>query len=128
MFVLMVAGLSSLLSDHPPDTPRRAGLGDRYHYFRGFSGRRYLFTVVADRDLADFRSAVAVVARRMPRSRLAAYAATTLDAHGRCTDGLHWPPIVPPGAVVLVHLLAETDAERRALVADLTPAALPLAA
>jgi hypothetical protein len=129
IFVLMVAELPSLLSDHPSDVPRRAGLGDRFHHFRGRSGRRYLFSVVAGRDHADFRSVVAIVARRTSDGRLAALSIATLDARGRPADNAcRWPPLVPHDGIVLVHLLAVTDAERCALVADLAPVALALAA
>ncbi|HWB49864.1 MAG TPA: hypothetical protein VG651_12200, partial [Stellaceae bacterium] len=68
----MVAVLPPLLSDQPPEVPQRVGLGDRFHYFRGLSGRRYLFTAVDRRDLPDFRSAVALVAEPAAEGRLAA--------------------------------------------------------
>jgi hypothetical protein len=129
MFVLMVAVLPIVLSDHPPDFPRKAGLGDRFHYFRGRSGRRYLFSTVSGDELADFRSAVVVLAMRGVSGRLAAYAVTSLDRCGRPVDGQRpWPPEVPPDAVVLVHLLAGTAAERLALLDDLMPVPLALAA
>jgi len=125
----MVAVLSSVLSDNPPDFPRKAGLGDRFHYFRGRSRRRYLFSAVAPAELADFCAAVVVLARRLPDDRLAAYAMTTLDHAGRPDDNRRpWPPVIPAGTVVLVHLLAESETGRRELIDDLTPASLSLAA
>jgi hypothetical protein len=95
------------------------GLGDRFHYFRGLSGRRYLFTAVARGDLADFRSAVAVVARPASGGRLAAGWIATIDPFGRIEGRDRRLPDWTD-AVVLVHLLAETDRERRDLVADLS--------
>ena len=125
MFVLMVAVPLPVLSDDPPDFPRKAGLGDRFHYFRGRSGRRYLFSVVPHAELADFRSAVVILARCASEGRLAAYALTTLDPSGRPDgDRRPWPPIIPADAVVLIHLLAGSETERRDLVDDLTPPAL----
>jgi len=124
----MVAVLSSVLSDQPPDFPRKAGLGDRFHYFRGRSGRRYLFSTVARTELDDFCLAVVILAKRTADGRLAAYAMTTLDRSGRPDDNRRWPPTVPADAVVLVHLLAESEADRRDLIEDLTTAALSLAA
>jgi hypothetical protein len=129
MFVLMVAVLPPLLSDQPPEVPKRAGFGDRFHYFRGVSGRRYLFSAVGVKELADFRSAVVMLARRAPDGRVTAHAIAVLDRFGRPLDGVRpWPPIAAPGSVVLVHLLSATEAERFDLVDDLAGTAEALAA
>jgi hypothetical protein len=125
----MVAALPLLLSDRPPNLARRAGLGDRFHYFRGASGRRYLFSAVAREELADFRSATVILAKRAPDGRLAAWSIAALDRFGRPTDSRRpWPPIMPIDSFVLVHLLAPTEADRLDVVDDLTTASLPLAA
>jgi hypothetical protein len=129
MFVLMVAALSPLLSDDPPDLVRRAKLGDRFHYWRGRSGRRYLFSAVDDDALSDFRSAVALIAEPAPDGRLVATAIALLDGAGRVLNGeMPWPRALPPDTVLLVHLLAQTDAERWDVVADLSGRPLRLAA
>jgi hypothetical protein len=126
MFVLMVAVLPPLLSDQPPEVPQRAGLGDRFHYFRGNSGRRYLFSAVPRDDLGSFRSAVVILARPAGNGRVAAYWITVLDLLGRPTSrDRRWPPLLTTDTVVLLHLLSASDAERRDLVADLS--ALPVA-
>jgi nitroreductase len=136
MFVLMVAALPFLLSDQPPEVPRKVGLGDRFHYFRGASGRRYLFSEVTATDLADFRGAVFLAAERLGSSRLAATWIGTIDTAGRLAAAdQHWPRF-RPGVVMLVHLLAVGERKREAAVADLVAAgrepaaqlALPLAA
>jgi hypothetical protein len=122
MFVLMVAVAPPLLSDQPPEVPRRAGLGDRFHYFRGVSGRRYLFTEVALGDLRDFHSAVVMLARRQADGRLAAFSVSVSVSHvpaepaGRAHMGMP-----PAHTVALVHLLAGSEALRRDLIADLSP-------
>lgn len=136
MFVLMVAALPALLSDQPPEVPRKAGLGDRFHYFRGASGRRYLFSQVAAKDIADFRGAVFLGAERSGGGRLAASWIGTIDTAGRLVAADQRWPRPRPGMMMLVHLLAAGESEREAAVADLAEAsrepamqlALPLAA
>jgi hypothetical protein len=118
----MVAEPPILLSERPPEVPMRAGFGDRYRYFRGISGRRYLFTVINRDELADFRSAVVLLARRAADG-LRAVSVSALDDGGRPIGSDRWPPLVPADCRVLVHLLAEQDDDRRAVVADLTPRA-----
>jgi hypothetical protein len=126
MFVLMVLVAPPLLSDRPPDLPQRAGLGDRFHYFRGRSGRRYLFSVVTSEALDDFRNVVAMLAEPAETGRLAAHAVVTVDGYGRIGPpaARAWPPVAERQALCLVHLLAGTEAERCAVVADL--ASLPM--
>jgi hypothetical protein len=131
MFVLMVAVVPHLLSDLPPEVPQRAGLGDRFHYFRGATGRRYLFSAVAEADLASFRSAVVVFANRADDGRLRATWAAVLDRLGRPhglagrRDG-DWPPAEAPGSLALIHLLSRSESERFAILSDLLAAAAPL--
>lgn len=121
----MVVVLPPLLSDQPPEVPQRAGLGDRFHYFRGLSGRRYLFSAVGREELADFRAAVVILAKPAPNGRVSAHWMAVLDAFGRPTGGdRRWPPSLGAGEIVLVHLLSETDRARCDLVADLTPPAV----
>jgi hypothetical protein len=122
----MVAEPPYILSDRPP-VPVRAGFGDRFRYLHGASGRRYLFTHIDADDLADFRSAVIVLARREPRG-LRALSITELDANGSPIGAGRWPPAVPRDCIVLVHLLAERGEDRRAAVADLAAAGLARAA
>ena len=125
----MVAVAPPLLSDQPPEVPRRAGLGDRFHYFRGVSGRRYLFSAVSRDELVDFHSAVAIIARPARGGRLAAHCVLLLDSFGRPTGRDRYRLwAIPAGAVVLVHLLAGSHAARDDLVTDLSPLPEALAA
>ena len=126
----MVAVVPPLLSDHPPEIPQQAGFGDRFHYFRGRSGRRYLFTVVPRESLQDFRSVVVILAVPQPGGRLCAKVVATMDALGRF-DPAGDPPWPLPGdrqTLCLIHLLAASDAERLGVVTDLTSPAMEVAA
>ncbi len=125
----MVAVLPSLLSDQPPEVPQRAGLGDRFHYFRGNSSRRYLFSAIPRDELAYFRSAVVILARRARGGRVAAHWIAVLDRFGRpIGDALHGLPVVGAETMILVHCLSASEAERFDLVADLSAPAFALAA
>lgn len=130
----MVAVAPHLLSDLPPRVPQSAGLGDRFHYFRGASGRRYLFSRVGADEIGDFRSAVVMLARRTAEGGLAATDMTVLDRLGRPAGRAagDWPPHVAAGTLVLVHLLSASERERFAILGDLLAAGssseLPLAA
>ncbi len=99
-----------------------AGFGDLYHYFRGRSGRRYLFSRIDVADLDDFGPAVAIAAEPSGGERLVIRAITLLEEPG---DDRLGPP--DDRCVVLVHLLADTADERRAVVEDLAGVRLPAA-
>ena len=108
----MVAGSPHLLCDEMPAFAELAGLGDRFRYWRGASGRRYLFTIVAPESLSDFPHAVGMLAEQLPDGRIAAREVFQIGA----ADG----PARPHGAdVALVHLLAVTVADRRRVIEDL---------
>ena len=80
----MIGGLA-LLSDDPPWPALDAGYGDRFRYWRGASGRRYLFSLVPAEALFDFRSVVVMVAERQADSRLVGRALIDVD-EGGCRD------------------------------------------
>jgi hypothetical protein len=125
IFVLMVAVLPPLLSDARPAFAETAGLGDRFHYWRGASGRKYLFTLVPRAALADFRSVAVIVADRASGGRLSARFGFPIGENG--PPAWH-APTVPEGCLVLVHFLAGTDAACRAVIADLSSVPLRAAA
>lgn len=120
----MVAEPLPLLSDAVPVLARRAGLDNRFSYWQGQSGQRYLFSAVPFDALADFRSSVAILAEPTNDGRFIAWSAATIDKAGY----LHllddaWPVGAAAGTLAFVHFLAETDADRQSLVDDLFPAA-----
>jgi hypothetical protein len=106
----MFMGLFVLSPSFVPQAALAAGLPARYLYWRGRSGRRYLFTRTPVADLADFVGAVAILvvdgavvfAGEPAAAQAAAAAFERASAH--------------------VHLLAASPAARRAVIADLAPA------
>jgi hypothetical protein len=122
----MVAVHLPLLSDQPPESPRRVGLGDRFHYFRGQSGRRYLFTQITADALPDFRNAVLLTTAPTPAGRLSVRSMSLIGDNPDAPEMLHKTRRRAP--VMLIHLLADTSAERVALVEDLIGVPLALAA
>jgi hypothetical protein len=109
----------SLLSEDAPESARNAGLGYRYRYWRGASGRRYLFTAIPSESLADFRSVIVVHAEPVADGRLRARAVYAIGDEGETDDV---PPKKAPGDKVFVHFLAVTEDDRRQVVADLAAA------
>ena len=107
-------------SDAAPKPARRAGLDGQFRYWRGASGRRYLFSLIPPESLADFRDVVVIFAEP-EGDRLLCRALFAAGAEPAAR-----PPL--PGEIVLVHLLAATEAGRRRVVADLTAPRLGLAA
>ena len=115
----------SLLSEDAPESARDAGLAYRYRYWRGASGRRYLFTAISSESLADFRSVIVIHAEPVAEGRLRARAVYAIGEEGE-SDAT--PPRRVPGDKVFVHLLAATDEDRRQAIADLASIPVRLAA
>ena len=79
--------------------------------------------------LADFRSVVVILAESAGSGRLTAHTVAALDACGRPRlADRPWPPATARKTICLVHLLAATDTERLAVVADLAAVPMQLAA
>ena len=77
--------------------------------------RRYLFTALEPRSLADFEEGVAI-----------AVAGGRIIWSGEVAALGSMPEQAPPRrAELFVHLLARTAEERRGIIQDLTPIALP---
>jgi len=118
----MVAELLPILSDAATGLSRRAELGDRFRFWRGRSGARYLFSVVPFEALADFRGVAAIVAEPTADGAFLAWSAAIIDSTGRLnTLDAAWPDRTPTGSIVFVHFLAENEAELEALLGDLFP-------
>lgn len=95
-------------------------LGDRFRYWRGASGRRYLFTEIDGAELADYRGAVAVEIEDRAGDEAGEGRVINLleiDEDG----GIRRHPVgfnAEPSAA-FVHLLATSAAERQAILLDL---------
>lgn len=93
-----------------PRTAAAAGLASRYLYWCGESGRRYLFTATDHAGLADFADgvAIAVVGGRIVWA-------------GEAEELARLPNAGLARRSVFVHLLANSDEERQAIIDDLSP-------
>ena len=103
-----------------PEIAALGPLGDHYRYWRGASGRRYLFSAVESGKLGDFADAVVVVARCAPGGSFTGVTAVVI---GAATDparrALERRLDSTTGLVVFVHLLAKTRADRAGILDDL---------
>jgi len=90
----------------------------RYRHWRGASGRSYVFSVYAPDDCPAYEDAVVMVAARgraLACVDLGALPLTTLEGLRR--------RYADRDVEFQIHVLADRGADRRALIADLTPAA-----
>jgi hypothetical protein len=108
-------------SDEPPKRLPGADFGAQFHYFRGASGRRYLFTAVSAANLDDFSLGVGMIAEKREDGGLIGRTLFLLSPE---------PAPHRPGTseVALVHLLAPTESARLRAIADLAGARVSLAA
>jgi hypothetical protein len=122
----MVAELLPFLSDAMPGLARRAKLGDH-----PVPTAPHLFSPMPFEALADFRSALAILAEPTGDGRFVPWAAAVIDSAGRlhAEDG-SWPSTAPLGSVAFVHFLDDAESETGALVDEFAagPPALNLAA
>lgn len=87
-----------------------AGLAERFHSWRGRSGRRYVVSVYPAGSAPDYRDAVVLhVARRGGLRRITSLGAVP-SAAGDGVDEIHF------------HLLAQDAGARASVIADLRPA------
>lgn len=109
-----------------PRAAEELGLGDRYRYLSGASGRRYLFSGVDLDALEDFRNAVVVIGLGEGASDGGHARRVWMGEIDR--DGVRRGPALPRAlsraaeearGTVLVHLLAGRAAERREVLEDL---------
>lgn len=105
------------MGDEAPKAAEALGLGDRYRYFRGRSGRRYLFTAVPAEALADYRGAVVVMEPTTPDSRMKPWFGE-IDRHGK-RRGRAIPRSRLRRMRIFVHLLAKRAQDRRQVLDDL---------
>ncbi|MGQ7791706.1 hypothetical protein ACUN0C_04775 [Faunimonas sp. B44] len=90
-----------------PQIAREAGLLDRYRYWIGRSGARYLFTRTEAEDLPNWEGTVAILADG--------------DAVTWVGPAAETPAETTAGCAVFVHFLASSPAERTRIIQDLAP-------
>ncbi len=100
-----------------PAAAAAAGLGARFRYWSGGSGRRYLFTAIDSGALSDFVGAIVVVTLRDGTA-----AGTTRV--GVCEAGM----AIADDEIAFVHLLSTTAAGRDVVLDDLLGRAATMAA
>lgn len=106
--------------DTLPDILSGLAHGERYRYFRGRSGQRYIFTKMPAADLPDCRQAVMVL---LPKGKSPEQQATPvwlgeIDTHGK----RHGPRLnarTLAKSEIFVHLLAENAEKRGKILSDL---------
>lgn len=111
-------------TDLPHDDPSAnalAGLdlGERFRFWRGKSGRRYVFSVFGLSDHPAFEHAVAIAVHHKPQHRRRAVWIGIMA-------GADWPALATAAAYagcdeVHLHLLAADDSRRAGVVQDLDP-------
>ncbi len=95
--------------------PEDFGRGDRFWYWRGASGRRYIHSIYEAHSCPPLPGAVYVAVRRVGNAREALAVGrfpSFLDAFAASTAGL------APDEIH-VHLLARDDADAKSVLADL---------
>jgi hypothetical protein len=95
----------------PLSAATEIGLAERFHAWRGRSGRRYVVSVYPAGSAPDYPDAVVLhVVRRGGRRQIASLGLASRGA-------------VPPGVdEIHLHLLAQDDGARAGVIADLGPA------
>jgi len=98
-------------------TAQSIGLGDRFRYWRGASGRRYLFSLLRDSEFNDLQNVVMIEASIAGSEPIPVWLGE-IDA-----DGIKSGYVVGPASNakrrIFVHFLAGSDDERRAVMLDL---------
>ncbi len=129
MFVPMMHTRFPFADGGVPRLADLAGLGDRFHFWCGASGRRYLFSAVEARALVDFSDALVVLARRDGAGALVGDTLTLIGTNDSTERGaLQARLAADPKLEAFVHLLAPTLHARQAALDDLLGQATRMAA
>ena len=102
-----------------PGTARSIGLGDRFRYWLGASGRRYLFSMVAMDALDDLHNVVVIEASVQPgEAEPQPIWLGEVDGVG-AVNGYALGAAAGRMTRTFVHFLAGSDIERHATMLDL---------
>lgn len=118
-----------LIDGGVPRFVERCGLDERFRYWAGGSGRRYLFTAVDGEELASFSSGVAMLVREGRFGAAYAVAIVNLSEGGTSAASALAGRLAADGRLTAyVHLLAEGAAAQDAVIDDLSQPRARLAA
>jgi hypothetical protein len=109
----------SISADGTPGVAQAAGLETRFQFWRGSSGRRYLFTEVTPENLRHFENVVVLLAEVTRSGRPIAASASVIEA--RLFEGAALFRELAGSSRLrpFVHFLATTPRARRGVVADI---------
>jgi hypothetical protein len=112
---------TSLVMDGSPLSARALGLADRFRYWRGASGRRYLFSAIGADALDDLVNVVVLTTVDGPEGNDRVAWVGEIDENGDRSGRVIAD--AAGRARTFVHFLASTGPERQAILRDLTEAA-----
>ncbi|HOV04789.1 MAG TPA: hypothetical protein PLJ34_01940 [Hyphomicrobiales bacterium] len=109
--------------DTPP-TIEATGLGDKFRYLKGASGRRYLFSSVDLDDLPTFRDVVVVLSEKSGSGTRQIIWVGALDGEPNDAERARraFESWMRRAADAHIHLLAESREERRRVIDDISAA------
>jgi len=98
-------------------TAQSIGLGDRFRYWRGTSGRRYLFSLLQETDFDDLQNVVMIEATIAGAEPIPVWLGE-IDGEGT-KSGFEIGMATAPKRRAFAHFLAGSDSERHAVMLDL---------
>lgn len=108
----------SIVTDGSPDSARAMGLGEKFRYWRGASGRRYLFSSLPQDAVDDIVDAVVIMTAESAHGSPRIVWAGEIDGDGVRSGRL----VADPAGQRLrwhAHFLAPDAAARAVVLADL---------
>lgn len=100
-----------------PATAQSIGLGDRFRYWRGTSGKRYLFSLVRESDFGDLANVILIEASVCSQEPVPVWLGE-IDSEGN-KSGYVIGHASQSKRRTFVHFLAGSDVERQAVMLDL---------
>ena len=120
IFVPMVQSVQlSLIDSGAPRPASQCGLGHRFRYWRGVSGRRYLFTAMDASEIGDIQGAVVVLATRDGEDRFRGIDVVAPGDPGEAEAADISARLVADRRLFgFVHFLADRAEQRRSIIGD----------
>lgn len=118
----MLTKSDHFIDDAIPLAAAELGMGGKFRYWQGGSGRRYLFTEVPLEELQDYSDAILVLTRPGKRTRFKPVWIGEVDKVNRRTKP--WDRRqVRRAEGAYVHFLAGSRSDRKRVIDDLNDAA-----